>query len=278
MTFEGSSSAVYRVDNAGNYTTVYALTEAMPLNQLVSGGDCRLYYTSPTGGAAKAGAVYRLVDASSVRVCDDGVDGDRDGLIDRGDPGCASSSDPSEQDSALVCDDGVDNDGDGQADFGRDAGCSSASDPSERVGVQCEDGIDNDGDGVVDMADNACQQNDAGSEIGQCQDGFDNDGDAVVDIADAGCRAAADASEQEAGVACDDGSDNDGDGYADWRDPGCRTPSGQTEAPQCMDGIDNDRDGRIDFDRGRLATGSPVSKKPDKQCKGNRWRASERKR
>ncbi len=54
--------------------------------------------------------------------CSDGVDNDRDGLVDfaGGDPGCDSATDTSEKSALLECDDGIDNDLDGKIDFRSD--------------------------------------------------------------------------------------------------------------------------------------------------------------
>src|SRR4051812_30521060 len=73
--------------------------------------------------------------------CNDGIDNDRDGLIDfPSDPGCESELDAREERVLMprACSDGIDNDGDGRIDFDsngngvRDAeddpGCSSAAD------------------------------------------------------------------------------------------------------------------------------------------------------
>jgi hypothetical protein len=85
--------------------------------------------------------------------CTDGFDNDGDGAGDfPADPGCDSSDDHSEMDSASACDDGVDNDADGLIDFhvngNGDPGCRNAS--SQREDPKCDDSIDNDGDGTVD--------------------------------------------------------------------------------------------------------------------------------
>lgn len=79
--------------------------------------------------------------------CQDGIDNDGDGLVDRAaDPGCASADDLSEQ---VECEDGFDNDGDGAADFaGGDAGCASTGASLEDPA--CDDGRDNDADGFID--------------------------------------------------------------------------------------------------------------------------------
>jgi hypothetical protein len=86
--------------------------------------------------------------------CADGIDNDRDGLVDHpADPGCSGPTDTKETNSALQCDDGIDNDADGLIDFVSgsdvgDPGCASGSSPTESP--QCDDNTDNDGDGKVD--------------------------------------------------------------------------------------------------------------------------------
>lgn len=56
--------------------------------------------------------------------CNDGLDDDRDGLVDYpGDPGCAMGGDSSERSAAFQCDNGIDDDGDFAIDFPGDAGC-----------------------------------------------------------------------------------------------------------------------------------------------------------
>jgi hypothetical protein len=82
---------------------------------------------------------------------------------------------------ASDCQDGIDNDGDGLVDRAADSGCATPDDLSERV--ECEDGFDNDGDGVTDYAggDAGCARAAASVEDPGCDDGRDNDGDAAVD-------------------------------------------------------------------------------------------------
>jgi hypothetical protein len=76
---------------------------------------------------------YDLTRTVYSPACSDGEDNDRDGIIDRLDPGCDGDDDDSELGTAA-CDDGVDNDGDGATDVGGgDIGCSSPTDTDERV-------------------------------------------------------------------------------------------------------------------------------------------------
>ncbi len=50
-----------------------------------------------------------------------------------------------------LCSDGVDNDRDGLVDFPEDYGCDGPNDDSEKTPLlECDDGIDNDGDGFID--------------------------------------------------------------------------------------------------------------------------------
>jgi hypothetical protein len=91
--------------------------------------------------------------------CNDGLDGDGDGLADMADPGCVTAGDLSEREAALVCDDGIDNDRDGGIDFdpvtfanpgdqytlpagSGDPGCKDPTWSTESP--QCQDGVNND--------------------------------------------------------------------------------------------------------------------------------------
>lgn len=150
------------------------------------------------------------VDPATDQACDDGLDNDLDGTIDYpDDPGCNSSSDPSERESSRVCDDGIDNDGDGLIDYPDDSGCYSLIDGSEsEFESLCIDGLDNDGDGLIDFPeDPGCASGDDNDERGAtfaCDDGADNDGDALVDFPnDPGCASATDPSEIDGLVIAD---------------------------------------------------------------------------
>ena len=84
--------------------------------------------------------------------CSDGIDNDRDDLIDfPADSGCSDANDTTETDPNLPCDDGVDNDSDALSDYrgGRgDPGCGPVTSLPEDP--ECDDDIDNDGDGKID--------------------------------------------------------------------------------------------------------------------------------
>jgi hypothetical protein len=72
--------------------------------------------------------------SAAVAECFDGVDNDRDGLVDfPADPQCDSRSDDSEVGSPGLkeCFDGIDNDRDGLVDFPADPGCTSRYDDTE---------------------------------------------------------------------------------------------------------------------------------------------------
>lgn len=210
--------------------------------------------------------------------CSDGIDDDRDGLVDYpADPGCSDADDPSELDPAVACDDGIDNDGDGVADFGpspgiHDPGCASPTGTSELpVDHACADGVDNDGDGLIDFAqDPGCSAVDDFSEraLPPCSDGMDNDGDGLSDYPDDPECSSPTWGSEAVRSECSDGIDNDGDGFTDWGfavfnplvDPQCTSASDGSElaVSACADGIDNDGDGLIDWD--------PLDPLADPQC------------
>lgn len=71
------------------------------------------------------------------KACNDGLDNDGDGYIDRADPGCANPGDSSELNPNIECDDGSDNDGDNAIDY-NDGGCTGPTDNDE---TDCGDGV-----------------------------------------------------------------------------------------------------------------------------------------
>ncbi len=86
------------------------------------------------GGLAAQSAATLAVESSLVLpLCSDGIDNDKDGLIDfaGGDPGCDGPGDMSERGALAECDDGIDNDGDGLIDFPNDPGCLHPTNPIE---------------------------------------------------------------------------------------------------------------------------------------------------
>lgn len=123
-----------------------------------------LLFKAFAGGGSTLDAAVADVEANfKLPLCDDGIDNDKDGLIDALDPGCASSADMSERGNDE-CDDGIDNDGDGRIDFDP---ITRADSPSFTAGVgdpgcksakwvagespQCNDGNDNDGQAGIDF-------------------------------------------------------------------------------------------------------------------------------
>ena len=95
---------------------------------------------------------------SPVEICDDGLDNDKDGLIDCADSDC--SADPiCPAPVSEVCTDGIDNDQDGKVDCA-DSDCLGISGcGTEQLSTTCADGFDNDGDGFIDCADPGCAKN-----------------------------------------------------------------------------------------------------------------------
>lgn len=86
------------------------------------------------GGLAAQSAATLAVESSFVLpLCSDGIDNDKDGVIDfaDGDPGCEDSDDMSERGALAECDDGRDNDGDGLIDAPNDSGCLHPTNPIE---------------------------------------------------------------------------------------------------------------------------------------------------
>ncbi|MFK7895281.1 MAG: hypothetical protein AB8G23_05575 [Myxococcota bacterium] len=68
-----------------------------------------------TQSAAETAITSQLLNP----LCSDGIDNDKDGLIDGADSGCVDGNDMSEREAASVseCDNGIDDDGDGLVDF-----------------------------------------------------------------------------------------------------------------------------------------------------------------
>ena len=94
--------------------------------------------------------------------CSDGVDNDRDGLIDfPDDPGCTSANGSNEAAApSPQCSDGRDNDGDGKIDYPYDPGCLEPRQDSETDDCpdgpncpKCSNGKDDDGNGLIDFPD-----------------------------------------------------------------------------------------------------------------------------
>ncbi|MGE4650525.1 MAG: thrombospondin type 3 repeat-containing protein, partial [Myxococcota bacterium] len=192
---------------------------------------------------ASAPALLAPLIPGTPNACDDGLDGDGDGLIDHpDDPGCFGPGDRSEEDP---CSDGIDNDGDGDIDFPADAGCFAAYSSTENP--QCSDGVDNNDDGNLDYPnDVGCLAVFDQHELSSCLDGQDNDGDGLIDYPDdPDCKFSW---WSETITECNDGLDNDADGLGDFpEDPSCSSRSDDWEGgPAASE--DKDGDGIIDVD------------------------------
>lgn len=217
--------------------------------------------------------------------CNDRKDNDKDGLVDRDDPGCLNVNGnvnvADDDEGNPECSDGKDNDGDGLVDWPQDPACTNKGFNAEAADPVCANLRDDDGDGLVDARDPGCwwfgnrEINPACSNgidddgdgkkdfpndpdcttmlqdwetAAQCGDGIDNDFDGAKDFPnDPGCTSRVDNSELNG--ACQDGADNDGDGFVDMNDPGCVNPVDSSEGNNgaCNDRFDNDADGFTDF-------------------------------
>jgi IPT/TIG domain len=202
--------------------------------------------------------------------CANGLDDDLDGWADLEDPDCTSSASDELGYGSTPCNDGLDNDGHGDVDRDdlyclRRGALSDSEQPD--FAADCLDGEDNDGDGYTDANDPDCEispyavetepsRDDEG--IAACYDGEDNDLDGTTDAADPDCvNEAGEAdgfvgSEGEIVVlgGCENLSDDDGDGWTDLLDPDCQDGGTEelnlTSIHTCNDGLDNDGDLLID--------------------------------
>ena len=172
--------------------------------------------------------------------CVNGLDDDGNGLIDCADPFCFGIPDCGA--STELCNDFLDNDLDGRADCA-DPDC--AGDRNCLLVEICDDGFDNNRDGFVDCSDPTCSGTDACVGIEICNDFRDNDRDGLVDCADRDC--ALQPGCVVAAEICGNGRDDDRNGLADCADPACiGTTSCLPSTEICDDLIDNDGDRRID--------------------------------
>ncbi len=162
------------------------------------------------------GGEVRFDTETSLAMCTDRLNNDRDGKVDLYDEDCAPFR--SVENTQALCSDGIDNDLSGATDLA-DPNCAAFI-PKENTAAACSDGIDNDRDGKVDLYDADCaafrpQEN----TTALCTDGIDNDYDGLVDGRDPDCVGQVPA--ENTAATCLDGIDNDFDGLADWNDPDC---------------------------------------------------------
>lgn len=182
----------------------------------------------------------------------------REGHVTVWDP--ATSSVVSRISFTAACQNGLDDDGDGQVDRA-DSGCDSPLDRTEgnpELGALCGNNLDDDGDGQTDVADLGCAPT---PTTDTCRNGVDDDSDGLTDYpADPGCNGFGDDSEWSDNPSCRDGYDNDGDGQTDATDPQCvgtpngveasapgGLPVGANDLPGCANGTDDDGDGKTDL-------------------------------
>ena len=243
------------------------------------GGDGFTCLTPPMG-------IGTCCKSTGAEVCDDGLDNDCDGRIDR-DDGAAETCNGADDDCDGVVDDGFDLMRD-PLHCGRCGNACSATQACTqgtcgvRTETECGNGVDDDMNGAIDCADTSCNLASCGAGClctggikveALCSDNADNDGDGQRDCADPDCDVKACA----AGCTCLDGGaretncqdtiDNDSDGGADCADPSCEQQfclagttqrcngasclcNGGMPVPEvmgaCSDGIDNDCDNQID--------------------------------
>lgn len=212
-----------------------------------------------------------LLDFSVTHECNDRIDNDYDGNIDRDDPQCKTAEDTSEGPvvnpyTITECNDEIDNDQDELIDL-NDPDCTSSRDTQEGVFVRpaCSNELDDDQDGLIDLNDPGCENSNDNDEIhmtvpSACDNGIDDDQDGYIDFPfDPGCASVTDMDESDNVMAtqyaqCENGLDDDQDGYADLADPDCINETDPRERAQdneplrkCSNYIDDDGDELVDF-------------------------------
>jgi hypothetical protein len=173
--------------------------------------------------------------------CSDGLDDDRDGLVDCADPDCDRSMNGACDTGqlgicalgTLICSEGAEL-------------CLADELPRSEGpagDASCVNSLDDDCDGLIDLTDPGCEQ----AREAACFDGIDDDLDGAVDCADLDCEGAMNGAcdTGEAGI-CAPGLLSCRTGLAV-----CQANSGpETEGPalnaSCRDALDNDCDGLAD--------------------------------
>lgn len=142
--------------------------------------------------------------------CDNGVDDDKDGLVDCADDDCATHARCLPE---TLCNDRLDNDGDGDIDCD-DSDCATlpVCEPEN-----CTNGVDDNGDGFIDCQDAQCVgvADCIGVEV--CWGGVDDDGDGYTDCDDSDCVGESVCAAED----CANGLDDDGDFKVDCADRSC---------------------------------------------------------
>jgi hypothetical protein len=173
-------------------------------------------------------------------VCLNGLDDDRNGLIDCADPICFGL--PECTGIFENCVNGLDDDGNGLVDCA-DPFCFGLPDCGPAA-ERCNDFVDNDLDGLVDCLDTDCAGDRSCLLVEICDDGFDNNRDGFVDCSDPTCSGTAGCVGTEI---CNDLLDNDRDGLTDCADRDCALQPGCVVlAEVCANGLDDDRNGLVD--------------------------------
>jgi len=112
----------YRLRRSGGGTPssgVYLLKLDLTVPGFAEGAPSFFVFAQAVAAQAEDVARQQVASQLALPACDDGIDNDRDGLVDfaGGDPGCDDAWDESEKADAHECDDGIDNDGDGAIDY-----------------------------------------------------------------------------------------------------------------------------------------------------------------
>ncbi|HEX8159584.1 MAG TPA: LPXTG cell wall anchor domain-containing protein [Solirubrobacteraceae bacterium] len=151
------------VCNADEIVGAAAVREALDVFVLSAGNTSLLKETTAASESVSVAPAGPEVPGGPQ--CSDKVDNDKDGVIDKDDPGCHSDNNPKNDKSYVVDDNdetdkaktggsgqpsggGKDNGGEGNGNEGGPTGGSGAP--------ECSDKTDNDGDGAIDSADPGC--------------------------------------------------------------------------------------------------------------------------
>jgi len=166
-------------------------------------------------------AVDSLVEPQSREVCGDGLDNDRNGLMDCADDRC-EDADGCDGEWGQGCIDGLDGDQDGLADCA-DSDCAAHHLCAELIEWSCSNGLDGDEDGLTDCDDSDCATLwECDGVEDRCDDELDEDRDGLIDCDDPDCAAICTRNEEDCsdGLAHDSGFRNAGAWRADSRGRG----------------------------------------------------------